>query len=147
VEATAMEEDRQAAGAPSTGTGGAVRAGRTVLALTVHNHPGVMSHICGLFSRRACNVEGILCMPVGEGSSSRIWLLLNEDERLEQIIRQVRKLEDVLDVERHGADHEVFVRLETAGSAQISDSGGSTGAMGGASGITGSSRCEGRAAS
>lgn len=85
---------------------------RTVLELEVHNHPGVMSHICGLFSRRAYNVEGILCMPVGDGARSRIWLLVNEDDRLDQMIKQVRKLEDVLDVARHGADHEVFVRLE-----------------------------------
>lgn len=84
----------------------------TVLALMVRNHAGVMSHICGLFSRRAYNVEGILCMPVGDGSKSRIWLLVNEDERLDQMIKQVAKLEDVIEVERHGADHEVFVRLE-----------------------------------
>lgn len=32
----------------------------------------------GMFSRRAYNVEGILCMPVGKGDTSRIWLLVNE---------------------------------------------------------------------
>ena len=51
---------------------GVNRTSRTVLELTVRNHPGVMSHVCGLFSRRAFNVEGILCMPVGEGRESRI---------------------------------------------------------------------------
>ena len=107
----AMQE-RETGGVPVSETSGAAAAARTVLTLTVQNHPGVMSHICGLFSRRACNVEGILCMPVGDGSRSRIWLLLNGDDRLEQMIRQVRKLEDVLEVVRHGADHEVFVRLE-----------------------------------
>ena len=40
----------------------------TVLELNVNNHAGVMSHVVGLFSRRAYNVEGILCMPVGDGS-------------------------------------------------------------------------------
>ncbi len=85
---------------------------RTVLELDVNNHPGVMSHVVGLFSRRAYNVEGILCMPVGGGATSRIWLLVNEDERLEQMIKQVEKLEDVLAVRRHGAEHEVFERLE-----------------------------------
>lgn len=58
---------------------------KTVLELTVSNHPGVMAHICGLFARRAFNVEGILCMPIGDGSRSRIWLLLNEDQVLEQV--------------------------------------------------------------
>ena len=84
----------------------------TVLELDVNNHAGVMSHVVGLFSRRAYNVEGILCMPFGDGSKSRIWLLVKEDARLEQMVRQVEKLEDVLAVRRHGAEHEVFERLE-----------------------------------
>jgi acetolactate synthase-1/3 small subunit len=85
---------------------------QVVLELTVNNHPGVMLHICGLFSRRAFNVEGILCMPIGTGAQSRIWLLVNADHRLEQMIKQLLKLEDILSVRRHSADHEVFVRLE-----------------------------------
>lgn len=85
---------------------------RTVLELDVNNHAGVMSHVVGLFSRRAYNVEGILCMPVGSGELSRIWLLVNEDSRLDQMVKQVEKLEDVLVVRRHGAAHEVFERLE-----------------------------------
>jgi acetolactate synthase-1/3 small subunit len=85
---------------------------KVVLELTVRNHPGVMSHVCGLFARRAFNVEGILCMPVGGGDESRIWLLVREDARLSQMISQVEKLEDVVSVARHGADHRVFERLE-----------------------------------
>ncbi|NLX54915.1 MAG: acetolactate synthase small subunit [Planctomycetaceae bacterium] len=84
----------------------------TVLEMTVRNHPGVMSHICGLFARRAFNMDAILCMPIGEGSTSRIWLRVREDRRLEQLIRQTLKLVDVLDVRRHDAEHEVFLRLE-----------------------------------
>lgn len=85
---------------------------RTVLELDVNNHAGVMSHVAGLFSRRAYNVEGILCMPVGTGEMSRIWLMVNEDARLEQMIKQIEKLEDVRAVRRHGAEHEVFEQLE-----------------------------------
>lgn len=85
---------------------------KVVLELNVRNHPGVMSHVCGLFARRAFNVEGILCMPVGDGVDSRIWLLVREDERLPQMIAQVEKLEDVISVARHGAEHVVFERLE-----------------------------------
>jgi acetolactate synthase-1/3 small subunit len=88
------------------------RDGHIVLELTVNNHPGVMSHICGLFSRRAYNVEGILCMPVGKGERSRIWLLVDKDQRLDQMTKQVMKLEDVLEVHPRGADHQVFVELE-----------------------------------
>lgn len=85
---------------------------RTVLELDVNNHAGVMSHVVGMFSRRAYNVEGILCMPVGDGVTSRIWLMVNEDIRLDQMVKQVEKLEDVLAVRRHGAEHRVFERLE-----------------------------------
>lgn len=73
-------------------------APRTVLDVLVNNHPGVMSHVCGLFSRRAFNVEAILCLPTNGGEESRIWLLVNEDAGLEQMIRQMRKLQDVHDV-------------------------------------------------
>ena len=72
----------------------------TVLRLLVRNHPGVMSHVCGLFARRAFNVEGIVCLPVADGTRSIILLVVVEDARLEQVIRQLEKLEDVLDVHR-----------------------------------------------
>ena len=85
---------------------------RAVLEIDVNNHAGVMSHVVGLFSRRAYNVEGILCLPVGNGQRSRIWLLVNEDMRLPQMIKQVEKLEDVIAIRRHHADHAVFSELE-----------------------------------
>ncbi|HYC01224.1 MAG TPA: acetolactate synthase small subunit [Candidatus Limnocylindrales bacterium] len=82
-----------------------------VLEVEVCNHPGVMSHVVGLFSRRAYNVDGILVMPIGDGTRSRIWLRVAEDARLEQMMKQVAKLEDVLEVRRHGAGHAVFERI------------------------------------
>lgn len=85
---------------------------KIVLELTVRNHPGVMTHVCGLFARRAFNVEGILCMPFGDGSESRIWLLVLDDDRLPQMMRQAEKLVDVLELRCHGTDHSVFHRLE-----------------------------------
>ena len=85
---------------------------RAVLEIDVNNHPGVMSHVIGLFSRRTYNVEGILCLPVGDGAYSRIWLLVNEDARLPQMMKQAEKLEDVIAVRRHHADHAVFSELE-----------------------------------
>lgn len=84
---------------------------QTVLELRVKNHPGVMSHICGLFARRAYNVEGIACMPVNGGTTSKIWLLVNVEARLDQMVKQVDKLVDVLEVERHDGGHEVFSKM------------------------------------
>ena len=84
-----------------------------VLELTVRNHPGVMSHICGLFARRAFNVEGILCLPLNDEIHSRIWLQVADDRRLEQMISQVEKLEDVVQLIRHAGDPGIFTRLNT----------------------------------
>ncbi len=86
--------------APEIGDAVTVPRAGAVLRLLVRNHPGVMSHVCGLFARRAFNVEGILCLPEKGGSRSVILLLVNEDARLEQVIRQLRKLEDVIEIHR-----------------------------------------------
>lgn len=73
-------------------------ANRVVLELIVNNHPGVMSHVCGLFARRAFNVEAILVLPLGGGETSRIQLLVNADQRLDQMVKQAEKLRDVHEV-------------------------------------------------
>jgi acetolactate synthase I/III small subunit len=85
-----------------------------VLRLRVRNHPGVMSHVCGLFARRAFNVEGIVCLPVADGTRSIILLLVPDDARLEQMMAQLRKLEDVLVIERAPDDATVFKIVATA---------------------------------
>jgi acetolactate synthase-1/3 small subunit len=70
----------------------------TVVELRVRNHPGTMSHITGLFARRAFNLEAILCVPMEDPASSRILLLVAADSRLEQIERQLARLHDVLSI-------------------------------------------------
>ncbi|MFP4157925.1 MAG: acetolactate synthase small subunit [Opitutales bacterium] len=85
----------------------------TVLELTVKNHPGTLSHVAGLFARRAFNLDGILCMPLPDPSRSRIWLRVRENKRLEQVVSQLEKLVDVEQVRRHPADHAVFRELES----------------------------------
>ncbi len=82
-----------------------------ILELTVRNHPGVMTHVCGLFARRAFNVEGILCLPIQGGEHSRIWLLVNDDQRLEQMMAQIDKLEDVVKVVRNQSDPTMFNKI------------------------------------
>lgn len=86
---------------------------RTVLDILVNNHAGVMAHVTGLFSRRAFNVEAILCLPVVDSSTSRIWLLVNEDGRLEQMMRQMRKLQDVYEVNACAEYTQVFTDLHS----------------------------------
>lgn len=52
-----------------------------ILELTVRNHPGVMTHVCGLFARRAFNVEGILCLPIqgSDKAASGFWSMTISD--------------------------------------------------------------------
>lgn len=89
---------------------------RLVIELKVHNHPGVMSRITGLFARRAFNLEGILCGPVGDGSQSCMVLLVNEDDRLHQVLMHLQNLYDVLEVcLRQDYDLTVFSRLHELG--------------------------------
>jgi len=84
-----------------------------LIELVVRNHSGVMSHITGLFARRAFNLEGILCAQIGDGSTSKMFLLVKNDFILDQIIKQLEKLYDVLEVSLHqDYDQSVFENLD-----------------------------------
>ena len=75
-----------------------VKHANIILELTVNNHAGVMSHITGLFSRRGFNLEGILCSPISDGKHSRMFLMVNPDERVDRIMKQLENLHDVVEV-------------------------------------------------
>ncbi|PTX91803.1 ACT domain-containing protein [Opitutus sp. ER46] len=86
-------------------------AAKAVLELRVRNHPGTMSHITGLFARRAFNLEAIACAPVGDGATSAMLLLVANEPRLEQVVRQLERLYDVLSVRpRSDLTPEFFTR-------------------------------------
>jgi acetolactate synthase-1/3 small subunit len=85
-----------------------------VLKLIVSNHPGVMSHVCGLFHRRMFNVDGIACLPTADASRSAVLLLVRDDARLEQIERQLAKLTDVLAIHRKAGGLEAFAGVAAA---------------------------------
>lgn len=84
----------------------------TVIELRVRNHPGTMSHITGLFARRAFNLDAILCVPTADHSTSRVLLLVPNEPRLVQLERQLARLYDVLEL-RHRSDlsGDDFLRL------------------------------------
>jgi len=83
-----------------------------VIELRVRNHPGTMAHVTGLFARRGFNLEAIVCVPVADGATSCMLLLVADEPRLEQVERQLAKLYDVLTI-RHRQDltREFFTRL------------------------------------
>lgn len=84
----------------------------SVLELRVRNHPGTMSHLAGLFARRAFNLEAIVCVPARDRATSRVLLLVAADSRLEQIERQLARLHDILELKhRPDLDASHFERM------------------------------------
>ncbi len=59
----------------------------------------------------AFSEESILCLPIQDSDKSHIWLLVNDDQRLEQMISQIDKLEDVVKVQRNQSDPTMFNKI------------------------------------
>jgi acetolactate synthase-1/3 small subunit len=72
-----------------------------VLSLLVDNNPGVASRISGLFSRRSYNMESLSSGLTADPRFERVTIVVSADERnIEQIEKQLLKLEDVRDIKR-----------------------------------------------
>ncbi len=73
---------------------------KMVLSLLVHNEAGVTSRIAGLFTRRGYNMDSITGGVTQDPAVSRITVTVHGDEEiLEQVTKQLAKLEDVIDIE------------------------------------------------
>ncbi|MFI3171659.1 MAG: acetolactate synthase small subunit [Eubacteriales bacterium] len=67
--------------------------------LLVDNNPGVLSRISGLFSRRGYSIDSITAGVTADPRFTRITIVASGDDLiLEQIEKQVRKLEDVIEI-------------------------------------------------
>lgn len=74
---------------------------KLVLSLLVENNPGVTSRISGLFSRRGFNIDSFSSGVTADPRYERITIVSSGDEQvLEQIEKQLGKLEDVLDIKK-----------------------------------------------
>lgn len=72
---------------------------RHILSLLLENEAGTLSRVSGLFSARAFNIESLTVAPTEDESVSRMTLVTNgSDAIVEQIIKQVNKLVDVIKV-------------------------------------------------
>jgi acetolactate synthase I/III small subunit len=72
---------------------------RYVLAVLVENKPGVLVRVAGLFARRGFNIESLAVGTIVDKSISRMTVEVEADEQtLEQIIKQLYKLINVLKV-------------------------------------------------
>lgn len=72
---------------------------RHVLGVIVENHPGVLSRVAGLFSRRGFNIESLTVGITEDPRLSRMTIVIDGDDRVvEQVDKQLQKLVDVLKV-------------------------------------------------
>ena len=72
---------------------------RKVLSILVENTSGVLSHVSGLFSRRGYNIDSFSAGVTSDPRFTRMTIVTSGDEQiLEQIEKQVAKLEDVVDI-------------------------------------------------
>jgi len=72
---------------------------RRILAILMENEPGSLSRIVGLFSQRAYNIESLTVAPTDDTSLSRMTIATKGDDKvLEQIVKQVNKLIDVIKI-------------------------------------------------
>lgn len=85
---------------------------RQVFSLLVDNNPGVLSRIAGLFSRRGYSIDSITAGMTADPRFTRITVVASGDELiLSQIEKQVRKLEDVIEIKVLKDDESVYREL------------------------------------
>jgi len=80
---------------------------RHIISLLMENEAGALSRVSGLFSARGYNIESLSVAPTEDQSLSRMTIVTRgSDEIIEQIIKQLNKLIDVVKVlDLHDGDH------------------------------------------
>ena len=84
-----------------------------VLSILVDNNPGVLTRVCALFNRRGFNIESVSSGHTENEKLTRITLItkVEDDEGVDQIIKQIRKLEDVHKVEQLDNDNSICKQI------------------------------------
>lgn len=72
---------------------------RHVISILMENEAGALSRVAGLFSARGYNIESLTVAPTEDATLSRMTLVTRgSDEIVEQIVKQLHKLIDVVKV-------------------------------------------------
>ena len=70
-----------------------------IISALVENRAGTLSRVAGLFSRRGYNIDSLTVGETLDSSISRMTIAVSGDDAiLEQIVKQIAKLEDVIAV-------------------------------------------------
>lgn len=85
---------------------------RHVLSVLVSNHSGVLSRVAGLFSRRGYNIDSLSVGETEHPDMSRMTIVARGDDMIiDQIIKQLDKLHDVLYIKQLPKDIAVLKEL------------------------------------
>ena len=77
----------------------------------VENKPGVLFRVTNLFRARSFNIESITVGSTEQQDLSRMTITTNSDEKtLDQLVKQLRKLIDVIEVKVLDTDKTVYRR-------------------------------------
>ena len=72
---------------------------RHTISVIVENKFGVLARVSGMFSGRGFNIDSLNVAPMHDPSTSRITVVLKgDDAALDMVIKQLRKLVNVVDV-------------------------------------------------
>lgn len=83
-----------------------------VLSVIVENHAGVLARVSSLFSRRGFNIDSLTVSATDNPENSRITIVVKGDTYiLDQITKQLMKLEEVEKVERLLPENSLFREL------------------------------------
>ena len=82
------------------------------ISLFVNNKPGVLVRVALVFSRRAFNIESLVVSSAAEGRFSRMTIACSGDpDTLEQVVKQLAKLVDVVHAIDHTGDESYEVEI------------------------------------
>jgi len=82
------------------------------ISIKVANKPGVLLRIATIFSRRAFNIDSLVVSPALDGKFARMTITASgERDVLEQIIKQLNKLIDVIHASEHETSNTVVYEL------------------------------------
>ncbi|MFM2296521.1 MAG: acetolactate synthase small subunit [Verrucomicrobiota bacterium] len=82
------------------------------LSVLVNNRPGVLMRICQVFARRGFNIDSLVVSQGRDARFSRMTIgIVGDPNGLEQIIKQVHKLIDVIHCFEHTSDDSVVREL------------------------------------
>jgi len=72
---------------------------RHIVSVTLENEAGALSRVAGLFSARGFNIESLTVAPTNDETLSKMTIVsVGDDNIIEQIVKQLNKLIDVVKV-------------------------------------------------